>query len=138
MAKKRKKLGKKNQKQGTDAELFVIKKLSKKGWNVIPTKGSKSPMDLIAYHRRKKLWWGLQVKSTVSKMTFDMDSLSDICKDLHFDPVLVYVKVDRFRDAQFCMKKDRKYYHVYEDGEIYHPLGEGWDCVAFKSKISIG
>ena len=36
------------------------------------------------------------------------------------------------------MKKRGRYYHVLEDGEMYHPFGEEWDCVAFQSKITIG
>lgn len=136
--KNRKLLGARNQKQGTDSEIFVMKKLQKNGWTVIPTKGSKSPLDIIAYHKKKKIWWGVQVKSTAGKMTFDIDAVADICHDLHFIPVLAYVKSKKPREAHFCLKKQRKLYHVFEDGESYHPLGEDWDCVAFKAKISVG
>ena len=86
--KNRKRIGRKNQKQGTDAESFVMNKLKKHGWTVIPTQGSKSPMDLISYHKKKKLWWGIQVKSTNNNMTFDNDSLSALCDDLYLIPVL--------------------------------------------------
>ena len=130
--------GRKNQKQGIDSEKFVLNKLKKHGWTVIPTKGSKSPIDIFAYNKVKKLWWGIQVKSTNTKMSFDFDSLSEICKELYLTPVLVFVKIDKNRDAQFCMKKRGRNFHVYEDGTIYHPLGDEWDCVAFKSKISLG
>ena len=113
-----------------------MNKLKKTSWVVIPTAGSKSPLDLIAYHKRKKLWWGIQVKSTNSSMSFDPRSMSEICRDLHLTPVLAYVKT-KPRDAQFCMKKSGRLFHVFEDGTIYHPLGEEWDCVAFQSKISV-
>ena len=134
----RRKLGLKNQTQGINAETFVMSKLKKNGWIVIPTKGSKSPLDIIAHHKKKKLWWGIQVKSTNTKMSFDFDSLAEICKELYMNPVLALVKIEKLRDAQFCMKKSGRFYHVLEDGSIYHPLGEEWDCVAFKSKIASG
>lgn len=123
--------------QGREAELFVTNKLKKMGWIVIPTDGSKSPIDLIAHNPRKKLWWGIQVKSTNSPMSFDPDSLSDICRELYFVPVLAHVKAVKPRDVQFCMKKSGRYYHVFENGDVYHPLGEDWDCMAFQSKISV-
>lgn len=135
--KSRKRIGRKNQKQGIDAESFVMNKLKKHGWIVIPTQGSKSPLDLIAHNTRKKQWWGIQVKSTNSSMSFDPASLSDICRDLYLIPILAHVKITKPRDVQFCMKKSGRYYHVFESGEIYHPLGEDWDCMAFQSKISV-
>jgi len=70
-------------------------------------------------------------------MTFDNESLASMCNDLYLRPVLAYVKATKPRDVQFCMKKSGRFYHVLEDGSIYHPLGEEWDCVAFKSKISV-
>ncbi|MBI5377650.1 MAG: hypothetical protein HZA82_03405 [Thaumarchaeota archaeon] len=112
-------------------------KLKQRGWTVIPTQGSKSPLDIIAYNKRKKLWWGIQVKSTNANMTFDNESLDSLCKDLHLKPVLAFVKAVKPRDAQFCMKKSGRFYHVFEDGSIIHPLGEDWDCIAFKAKISV-
>ncbi len=135
--KSRKQLGRNNQKQGIEGESFVINKLKQNGWIIIPTQGSKSPLDLLAHNPRKKQWWGIQVKSTNSAMSFDPDSLTNICRDLHFIPVLAHVKATKPRDVQFCMKKNGRYYHVFENGQIYHPIGEDWDCMGFQSKISI-
>jgi hypothetical protein len=135
--KNKKQIGRKNQKQGVNAEIFVMSKLKQNGWTTIPTQGSKSPLDIIAHHRKKKLWWGIQVKSTNSNMTFDNESLSQLCHELYLTPVLAHVKATKPRDAQFCMKKSGRFYHVFEDGRINHPLGEDWDCMAFKSKISV-
>lgn len=137
LLKNKKRLGRKNQKQGANAESFVMNKLKSKGWTVIPTQGSKSALDLIAHQKKKRLWWGIQVKSTNTNMTFDNDSLSALCDDLYLVPVLAYVKATKPRDAQFCMKKSGRFYHVLEDGTTYHPLGGEWDCMAFKSKISV-
>ena len=89
---KKKNLGKENQKQCSEAEIFVMNKLRKKGWTLIPTKGSKSPVDIIAYNKKKNLWWGIQVKSTKARMSFNFNSLLDICHALYFVPVLALVK----------------------------------------------
>ena len=134
---KEKQLGSKNQKQGIKGELFVMKKLCSKGWIVIPTSGSKSAIDLIAFHKKKKKWWGIQVKTTTSNLSFDFDRLSSICYKLYFTPVLALVKVGKIRDCQFCMKKNRVFYHVSEDETFKHPLGSDWDCDTFKQIVTI-
>lgn len=110
-----KRRGRKSNKQGVDSETLVADKLKSNGWVVIRTKGSKSPIDLLAHHRRKKLWWGVQVKSSVAGMTFDVDALSDICSELHFTPVLAFVGISKRRLIGFCMQKASKLYHMSED-----------------------
>jgi hypothetical protein len=140
--KNKKKIGSRSQKQGAEAESLVIRKLQKSGWTVIPTKASKSPLDLIAYNKRKRLWWGIQVKSATSGMTFDPKRLANICLDLYLDPVLAFVKVKKLRDVQFCMQKNGRLYHILEKGTFsnhknYHILGAQWDCAYFDSKISL-
>ena len=132
-----KRIGRRNQKQGNYAEIFVINNLRKRRRTVIPTRGSKSPLDIIAYHKRKQHWWGIQVKSTSAGMTFDMKELTSICRQLHFTPVLAYVKERKHRELYFCMRKAGRFYHVFEDENDNHLLGEDVDCVAFSTKISM-
>lgn len=135
--KNRKKIGRKNQKQGTEGELLVMKNLRKNGWTVIPTPASKSPLDIIAHHKRKNLWWGIQVKSTKTGMTFNPKRLADECNNLYMTPVVGFVKVGKIRDVAFCMWKRGVFYHVLENGIDQHLLGTKWDCRYFEAKISL-
>lgn len=130
-------IGRRSNKQGISSEQLVAEKLRSSGWTVIPTKGSKSPIDLLAHHRRKKLWWGVQVKSSKAGMTFDVEALSDICDDLHFSPVLAFVGISKRRTVGLCMQKASRFYHVLEDGTEYHPLSNDWVCELFKTKIGV-
>lgn len=135
--KNRKKIGRRNQRQGTKGELLVMKNLRKNGWTVIPTPASKSPLDIIAYHKRKKLWWGIQVKSTKTGMTFNPKRLADECDNLYMIPVVGFVKVGKIRNVAFCMWKRGGFYHVLENGTDNHLLGTKWDCRYFEPKISL-
>ena len=81
---------------------------------------------------------GVQVKSSAESMTFDFDkTLPKICKQLHFTPVLAHVFVGKFRDVQFCMKKQGIFHHILADGVSSHPLGQNLDCEVFSQKIGI-
>lgn len=130
-------IGRRSQKQGTEAETFVMNKLKKNGWIVIPTRGSKSPLDLIAYHKRKNFWWGIQIKSSRKNASYSIKDLSQICYQLYLDSVLAFVKVGRMRTVTFCKWKNGTLYHVYEDGRDDHILGESktHECFAFEPKI---
>lgn len=126
------------QKQGSDAESFIAKKLTSMGWRVIPTPGSKSPIDLLAYHKGRRKWWGIQVKSIRNTFSYDFDPLSRLCNELHFVPILAWVDPRNRGSAEFAMRRRNRFYHVSENGTEKHPLGEDWDCGAFKAKLSIG
>jgi hypothetical protein len=126
-----------NVNQGSAAEILVMKKLRDERWIVIPTQGSKSPIDVIAYHRRKQKWWGIQVKSTGAAMIFDPTDMAEICGRLYLTPVFAYVRTGKRREVYFCMMKSGRLYHVFEDGSISHLLGADVDCRAFRQKIAI-
>ncbi len=134
---KSKQQGHKSQKQGFKAETFVMKKLKKQGWTVMPTKASKSPIDIFAHHTEKKLWWGIQVKSSKNNLNFAVDSLENICKLLHFKPVLAYVKIKKTRTVEYCMWDKGSLYHVYENGKDTHLAGSNvkHECLTFELKI---
>jgi len=130
-------IGKISQKQGLDAESFVMNKLKKNGWTVIPTKGSKSPIDIMAHHKRKNFWWGIQVKSSRKNNTYPIKELMQICYQLYLDSVFAFVKVGKKRSVTFCKWKNGTLYHVYEDGVGDHVVGESitHECIAFEPKI---
>jgi len=130
-------VGIKNFSQGSEAEILVMNKLKAERWIVIPTQGSKSPIDIIAYHKRKQKWWGIQVKSTGGTMIFDPINMAEICGLLYLTPVFAYVKTGKRREIYFCMMKSGRLYHVFEDGSISHLLGADIDCRAFRQKIAI-
>lgn len=136
---KQKRRGRKNQEQGSQSEKLVMKKLRKNGWICIPTSGSRSAIDILAYHRRRNLWWGIQVKSSGSSKTYDYERLSDLCNQLYMTPILAIVGRDRNgRFVGLCKVKNSKYYHMNEDGTIYHPIpSDDLTCRYFKPKIGV-
>lgn len=128
----RSRIGSRNTKQGSAAEQLVLRTLRKYGWTVIPTIGSRSPIDVFAYHNRRKDRWALQVKSSIANMTFDLEQISEISSKLHMKPGIAYVRQGkRRRELYFCISQEGKTCHVFPDGQ-YHVFGTKPDCGVFK------